>query len=35
MTYDGAHAPPATTFLQDLHFHIPTQDLFIVSCKFK
>ena len=30
-TYDGAHAPPATTFLQGLQFQIPTQDRFIVS----
>jgi len=28
---DGAHAPPATTFLQGLQFQIPTQDRFIVS----
>lgn len=30
-THDGAQAPPATTFLHDLHFHIPTQVRFIVS----
>ncbi len=31
LTYFGAHAPPATTLRQLLHFHIPTQVLFMES----
>lgn len=28
---DSYHAPPATTFLQALHFQMPTADLFTES----